>query len=40
MHGGEECLLCRVEGVPANWKPANWKPTEPVWVINFTEIVV
>ena len=45
MHGGEECLLCRVEGVPANWKPANWepanwKPTEPVWVINFKEIVV
>ena len=40
MHGGEDCLLCRVEWVPANWKPANWKPTEPVWVINFTEIVV
>ena len=40
MHGGEECLLCRVEGVPANWNPANWKPTEPVWLINFTEIVV
>ena len=20
VHGGEECLLCRVEGVPANWK--------------------
>ena len=34
VHGGEECLLCRVEGVPANWKP-----TEAVWV-NFTEIVV
>ena len=36
MHGGEECLLCKVEGVPANWKPVQ----NQYGVINFTKIVV
>ena len=37
MHGGEECLLCKVEGVPAGWKPVQIQYGR---VIDFTKIVV
>ena len=36
MHGGEECLLCKVEGVPVNWKPVE----NQYGVIDFTKKVV
>ena len=36
MHGGEEYLLCKVEGVSANWKPVKIQ----YGVIDFTKIVV
>ena len=36
MHGGEECLLCKVEGVRVNWKPVQ----NQYGVIDFTKKVV
>ena len=36
MHGGEECLLCKVKGVPVNWKPVQ----NQYGVIDFTKKVV
>ena len=36
MHGCEECLLCKVEGVPASRKPLQ----NQYGVIDFTKIVV
>ena len=36
MHGGEECLLCKVEEVHANWKPVKMQ----YGVIDFPKIVV
>ena len=36
MNGGEECLLCKVEEVPANWKLVKIQ----YGVIDFPKIVV
>ena len=36
MDGGEECLLCKVEGVLANWKPVKIQ----YGVIDFTKIIM
>ena len=36
MHGGKECLLCKVKGLLANWKPVKIQ----YGVIDFTKTVM